>query len=128
MSRTEKHIGKLVEVDFDRNGTTPEHFYKMLCEYHNYDSLTVTKYRTPYTYKSWEEMYWEELWDKDNLYRANGKIYKLVEHIEIEEDDDIFKFWKNADGSISFVAEFYNGGTCLSEIIEEGIREVKRNV
>lgn len=127
MSRTEKHIGKLVEVDFDRNGTTPEHFYKMLCEYHDYNSLTVAKYREPYTYKSWEEMYWEELWDKDNLYRANGKIYKLVEHTELE-DDDIFKFWKNADGSISFVAEFYNGGTCLSEIIEEGIREVNRNV
>ena len=121
----EKHIGQLVEVDFDRNGTTPEDFYKMLCEYHNYNSLTVTKYRDPYTYKSWEEMYWEELWDKDNLYRADGKVYKLVEHIKIE--DDIFKFWKNDDGSISFVAEFYNGGTCLSEIIEEGVRKVKRN-
>ena len=125
MSYTEKHIGRLVEVDFNRNGTTPEHFYKMLCEYHNYDSLTVTKYRTPYTYKSWEELYWEELWDEDNLYRVDGKVYRLVEHTELE-DDDIFKFWKNDDGSISFVAEFYNGGTCLNEIIEEGVRKVKR--
>ena len=125
MSYTEKHIGRLVVVDFDKNGTNPADFYKMLCEYHNYNSLTVTKYRNPYTYKSWEEMYWEELWDKDNLYRVDGKVYKLVEHVDIE--DDIFKFWKNADGSISFVAEFYNGGTCLSEIIEEGIREVNRN-
>lgn len=125
MSYTEKHAGRLVEVDFDRNGTTPENFYKMLCEYHNYNSLTVAKYRNPYTYKSWEEMYWEELWDEDNLYRVDGKAYKLVEHTEIE--DDIFKFWKNDDGSISFVAEFYNGGTCLSEIIEEGVRKVKRN-
>lgn len=126
MSRTEKHIGKLVEVDFDRNGTTPEHFYKMLCEYHDYNSLTVAKYREPYTYKSWEEMYWEELWDKDNLYRANGKIYKLVEHVKLEDDMSLFN--KNPDGSISFAVEFYNGGTCLSEIIEEGIREVNRNV
>lgn len=125
MSSTERHIGKLVEVDFNRNGTTPEHFYKMLCEYHNYNSLTVTKYKTPYTYKSWEDLYWNELWDKDNLYKADGKVYKLVEHIETE--DDIFKFWKNADGSISFVVEFYNGGTCLREMIEEGVREVNRN-
>lgn len=125
MSYTEKHIGKLVEVNFDKNGTSSEDFYKILCEYHNYDSLTVSKYRGPYTYKSWEEMYWEELWDKDNMYRVDGKVYKLVEHIDIE--NDIFKFWKNDDGSISFVAEFYNGGTCLSEIIEEGVREVKRN-
>lgn len=125
MSYTEKHIGRLVEVDFDSIGTTPEHFYKTHCEYHNYNSLTVTKYREPYTYKSWEEMYWEELWDEDNLYRVDGKVYRLVEHTELE--DDIFKFWKNADGSISFVAEFYNGGTCLSEIIEEGVRKVKRN-
>lgn len=125
MSSTERHIGKLVEVDFNSNGTTPEHFYKMLCEYHNYNSLTVTKYKTPYTYKSWEDLYWNELWDKDNLYKADGKLYKLVEHIETE--DDIFKFWKNADGSISFVVEFYNGGTCLREMIEEGVREVNRN-
>lgn len=126
MSYTERHIGKLVEVNFDRNGTTPEHFYKMLCEYHNYNSLTVTHYRNPYTYKSWEDLYWNELWDEDNLYKADGKVYKLVEHIETE--DDIFKFWKNADGSISFVVEFYNGGTCLREMIEEGVREVNRNV
>lgn len=126
MSYTERHIGKLVEVDFDRNGTTPEHFYKMLCEYHNYNSLTVTKYRGPYTYKSWEDLYWNELWDEDNLYKADGKVYKLVEHVEIE--NDIFKFWKNEDGSISFVVEFYNGGTCLSEMIEEGVREVNKNV
>lgn len=125
MSSTERHIGKLVEVDFDKNYTTPEQFYKMLCEYHNYNSLTVTKYRDPYTYKSWEDMYWDELWDKDNLYKADGKVYKLVEHIETE--DSIFKFWKNADGSISFVVEFYNGGTCLREMIEEGVREVNRN-
>lgn len=125
MSYTERHIGKLVEVDFDRNGTTPEQFYKMLCEYHNYISLTVTKYRNPYTYKSWEDLYWNELWDEDNLYKADGKLYKLVEHVETE--DDIFKFWKNADGSISFVVEFYNGGTCLREMIEEGVQEVNRN-
>lgn len=125
MSYTEKHIGRLVEVDFDKNYTAPEDFYKMLCEYHNYNSLTVTKYREPYTYKSWEELYWEELWDEDNLYKVDGKVYKLVEHNEIE--DDIFKFWKNADGSISFVAEFYNGGTCLSEIIEDGVRKINRN-
>lgn len=126
MSYTEKHIGKLVEVDFDKNGTTPEQFYRMLCEYHNYNNLTVTKYRDPYTYKSWEDLYWNELWDEDNLYKADGKVYKLVEHVKTE--DDIFKFWKNADGSISFAVEFYNGGTCLSEMIEEGVREVNRNV
>ena len=37
MSYTEKHIGKLKEVDFDRNGTTSEQFYKMLCQYHGYN-------------------------------------------------------------------------------------------
>lgn len=125
MSYTERHIGKLVEVNFNRNGTTPEHFYKMLCEYHNYSSLTVAKYKTPYTYKNWEDLYWNELWDEDNLYRVDGRLYKLVEHVETE--DDIFKFWKNTDGSISFVVEFYNGGTCLREMIEEGVREVNRN-
>lgn len=125
MSYTEKHIGRLVEVDFDKNGTTPEHFYKMLCEYHDYNSLTVTKYRNPYTYKSWEELYWEELWDEDSLYRIDGKVYKLVDHVELE--DDMFLFNKNSDGSISFAVEFYNGGTCLREVLEDGVKRICKN-
>jgi hypothetical protein len=32
----------------------------------------------------------------------------------------------NEDGTITFIQQFYNGGTCLSEVIEEGIRKIKK--
>lgn len=124
MSYTEKHIGKLKEVDFDRNGTTSEQFYKMLCQYHGYNDLTVENKYTFNTYRTWEELYWDNLWDADNMYRVDGRLYKLTDHTEIDESKDMFLFHKNADGTISFAVEFYNGGTCLNEMIEEGIRSV----
>ena len=80
MSYTEKHIGKLKEVDFDRNGTTSEQFYKMLCQYHGYNDLTVENTYTFNTYRTWEELYWDKLWDADNMYRVDGRLYKLTDH------------------------------------------------
>jgi hypothetical protein len=32
----------------------------------------------------------------------------------------------NEDGTITFFMEFYNGGTCLSEMIEEGLERLKK--
>ena len=126
MSRWEKIDDKYVETEkFPRFITgTNEEISEAIKKYGNPDENPTR------TFPVWCNGEVIILYMKDGyltyLTRQIGKVYKLVEHTEIE--DDIFKFWKNADGSISFVAEFYNGGTCLSEIIEKGIREVKRNV
>jgi hypothetical protein len=32
---------------------------------------------------------------------------------------------KNEDGTISFIGQFYNGGTCLDEMLEEALDEMK---
>lgn len=32
---------------------------------------------------------------------------------------------ENTDGTISFIGQFHNGGTCLSEMIEESLNNQK---
>ena len=44
--------------------------------------------------------------------------------IESQEHDEygVVTLKKNADGSIDFLAHFYNGGGCLSEVLEDKMR------
>ena len=49
-----------------------------------------------------------------------GVLYEYVEREELDPGgSQIIK--KNEDGSYDFVALWYNGGCCLSEILEEAI-------
>lgn len=52
-------------------------------------------------------------------------MYLLIEHEE-DEYADIIKTWKNEDGTISFVAEFYNGGTCLVEVLDDSLKKLNK--
>jgi uncharacterized protein with von Willebrand factor type A (vWA) domain len=38
---------------------------------------------------------------------------------------DLYEMEPNTDGTVSFTMRFYNGGTCLSECIEEGLEKLK---
>lgn len=64
---------------------------------------------------------------RDNFYEEylilNERIYKIIEHSK--SDEDMFDVWENSDGTISFSGSFYNGGTFLNEMIEDGLRALK---
>lgn len=49
----------------------------------------------------------------------NGMVYKT--EIERGNDPHFVFMTKNEDGSITVSASYYNGGTCLQEILEEGV-------
>jgi hypothetical protein len=62
----------------------------------------------------------------NNKYFIVGdEIWEAIEHIKNDGFDDIDVMIPNEDGTITFVQPFYNGGTCLSEVIEEGIENLK---
>ena len=44
---------------------------------------------------------------------------EYVEHREYGEDDSLVEFTKNEDGTIDFLVQFYNGGCCLQEVLED---------
>lgn len=107
MSYTELHVGTLTEVDLE--GLTLEQFCEKVCKdrniktFNNDDWVDVFKFECP------------------DFIIHKGKVYHL-EDIEFN-DEYVDNFVKNIDGSFSYVAQFYNGGTCLSEILEENLNK-----
>lgn len=69
------------------------------------------------TKKYKEAFYIKYIWNK-------GVIYEMIEHSGSRESDDLYLTTENSDGIISFTYSFYNGGTCLSELLEEGLNEI----
>lgn len=69
-----------------------------------------------------------EFIDHNNLYDKfffyDEKLYKIDDE-EFEDDDDYVKHKVLEDGVIEYSCRFYNGGTCLSEVIEEILQETK---
>jgi hypothetical protein len=58
----------------------------------------------------------------ENEYQfINSTLYKVINFENLDPDDSITKVYKNEDGSINFEFRYYNGGTCLSELLEENI-------
>jgi len=112
MSQTELHFGKLRKVELKENKTTDEFFKEKLLEKGIHD-LNNSSLDNAF---------------KDNFYEKyfiiNNVIWEVFDHIEKDASDDIYEITKNTDGTLSFIMKFYNGGTCLSECIEEGLARI----
>ena len=63
---------------------------------------------------------------QDSFYKKfliiDDKIYQ-IEDTETDPDDDIVEVTKNKDGSYDYMLKFYNGGACLTELLENEIRK-----
>lgn len=110
MSDYETHYGTLREIDL--GGLSLEEKCKQLCEQHNV------------SYSEFYENYIELLTDMlDDWYVIlNGSLYRIDD--TSTNDDFLCKVTDNGDGSYSYYAHFYNGGTCLIECLEDGIRDL----
>lgn len=105
MSYTELHVGTLTEVDL--GDLTLEQFCEKVCKDRNIK---------PFNNDDWVDAFEFACYD---FIIHKGKVYHLE---DIKFDDEyVDNFVKNPDGSFFYVARFYNGGTCLSEILEENL-------
>jgi hypothetical protein len=116
MSETETHFGKLRKVVLNE-GYTVEDWCREKCEDAGYDEIASYN-------ESWVEQFRDTFHEK--YFIVDDEIWEAVEHIE-NGDSDIDVMLPNEDGTITFVHQFYNGGTCLSEVIEEGIQKLKKD-
>lgn len=111
MSQTETHVGKLTIIKANENETLIELAERILKEenagLNNEDPFTQLR---------------EDFYDKYFIY--NETIYK-IEDKELDEDD-ICQGALNEDSSIDYVVQFYNGGTCLSEMLEEVVKKATK--
>ena len=113
MSETVTYIGKLKKVDL--NGKTVEEWCDEKCQELNIE--VGGYYKTAY----------EALRSENNYkYFFHGDdVWETIENKKSEYEDICF-ITPNLDGTYTFVMQFYNGGTCLDEMIEEGLNEMNK--
>ena len=110
MSQNEFHTGRLVPVDLE--GKTVEEFAEEICRSSGISEISSY-------HDTWlEEFRYELAYEK--YFIVDGEIYEMIEHSDSDEEYFVH-MRRNEDGSISFSAQFYNGGTCLSEVIEDSV-------
>jgi len=114
MSYTETHFGKLRKVE---TSLTIENWCKNQC-------ILAGETELASYFETWEEQFRDTFSNK--YFIINGQIWEAIEHIKGEEGGDIDIMISNEDGTITFVMQFYNGGTCLSECIEDGLKRLKK--
>ena len=62
-----------------------------------------------------------------DLMRINDKFYHITWTVKAQSNEEGFAFvTENADGSIDFHTFHYNGGGCVSEVIQDEINSIQR--
>ena len=57
---------------------------------------------------------------EDKYIMLKNGLYEWLEHeCKYDDEDDFCNLKENQDKTISIYAQFYNGGTCLNEILNE---------
>ena len=125
MSYTELHTGKLrplvIEMsieEFINWVETKEGFEIEDLEYlleEEYQFFQVRDKNKKYK----ESMYIKYVYNK-------GTLYEVIEHSGEREAGFLDITTKNEDGTVSFTYLFYNGGTCFSELLEEGLDKIEK--
>lgn len=118
MSYTELHKGKLVPVkDHLSTGEFLEWLESAL-DFHvdDLEEKIEDEYDTLEVFNTEDELVY--LFTKNVLYKVTD--YSGGEYCS----DEISLTVEQPDGSIDFMYLFYNGGTCFSEMLEEGLERI----
>jgi len=119
MSQTEFHTGRLYPV---RLTGTLEETCRAIATRHNIELG-----------EDWQEDFRENFneyeYKRERVpeeYFIHGeKLYRVIDHEESNDEDYFMKLSRSEDGSISFIGQFYNGGTCFSEMLEEALDDLQ---
>lgn len=115
MSSTEYHFGKVRILENPDNLSIEERF-KEICLARNIlepDEGT------------WKDTFFCTTGEWESYIVVKDRIFEVFDHHSTNDYDDLFILSENPDGSHTFVTNFYNGGTCLSEVLEEELQKIK---
>lgn len=115
MSEVELHTGKVWKVDI--SPLTVEEWCEQQCR-----ERGIEKY-------SFHDSYKEAFLDEgvEDYVIVDDEIYQYDNTCR-NDYDGIDYLNRNEDGSYFYITEFYNGGTCLSERLEEMIKNEKNSI
>lgn len=120
MSNMESHVGKLRKIQRNE-GQSVEDWCREKCEDNGVPSMISG-------YHSWKETLLYHLDFYEKFFFVNDEIWEVLDHRDLDYDDDIYEMTPNPDGTISFVMRFYNGGTNLQECIAKGLKKINKNI
>jgi hypothetical protein len=110
MSDYESHSGKLRLVEAKENET-----FEQQCK-----RLWVENGEPEENYEEGE--LFSEFYEK--YFQVKGRVWEVFDHEESDDDDTFCKLNMNGDGTITFHTRFYNGGTCMSEMVEDELERI----
>lgn len=108
MSDVYSYVGRMTPVQLAENQTLDEWIQK---------ELGTTELET--WVDSWIQKLEEDRYQEFH-YDATSKILYKIEKQEIDNEGFVYA-QKKDDGSYEFITSFYNGGTNLSEMLQDGI-------
>jgi hypothetical protein len=117
MSYTEFHTGRLYLINL--TGTLEE-TCKTIAKRHNIE--LGEDWREDFR-ENFDEYKYKRKMVTEEYFIYKEKLYRVMEHEELDNEGHFMNLHKNEDGSISFIGQFYNGGTCFSEMLEESLDE-----
>lgn len=112
MSETENHKGKLRIVPL-LDGESLEEQCQRIAIVNNFE------FDSRYHY-TWKECINDEGYNKFIV--VKNILFEIYDHKRF--DDYSFEITEDPDGTYSFVGSFYNGGTCLNEILEDELSKL----
>jgi hypothetical protein len=79
-------------------------------------------------YQDVEEIDDYELEDNGYVVINGNCIYKIELDKDFDAYDDFVEVNQIQDGVYEFITQFYNGGTCLQEMLQEGFDEIRNSL
>lgn len=87
--------------------------------------FAIVKYSLPDLEWSSRDLEEETLWEDDTYKVLNGELYKCDDTQYPEDTSYLVDVRSNGDGTYKYIAQFYNGGTWLNGVLEEGLNNLK---
>jgi hypothetical protein len=114
MSDVETHFGKMKKIDFKMK-SMPFKNKVIILESLGY---VIDAYNEDGSY-----------FDCENLIyvKSSGNFYKILEDISVD-NEEFNELYPQKDGTLQFATSFYNGGTGLSEMLEESLETYEKKM
>lgn len=122
MSEVELHQGTLIKVN--RKGLSVEEWVRrwvvnyLMTNQDNYYSEHIND--SDFNFLS---AFYDLAWNTGYIV-TDKEIYRVIDHLL--NSDFICDIQENTDGTYTYITQFYNGGTCLTEVLENELKNIEK--
>lgn len=123
MSDYETLKGKIRKIDLQ--GMSAEQYAERIIKEKGVD---IKINEGPFFYQTYIDILkWYDDWEEGRYITVDGVLYLIYDTCDLETSSDYIQLTPIADDTYDFYTSFYNGGTCLNEMIEDEIRRMNGN-